>query len=153
VVAVGLKLVEPLALVEVNVPGVMAIVVAPDVAQLSVTLPPEVIVFALAVKELMAGAVPVPFEPEGELTPAQPPSAAQPKRTRSNAARGCKRAQLRPAAGKLLAEMSDRSRIRIADKCRVRICGEATGRKGKGGAVASGGEETGVIVHGGRWAK
>ena len=51
----GLTLVEPLADVEVNVPGVMAILVAPVVTQLSVLLEPEVILVGLAVKELMVG--------------------------------------------------------------------------------------------------
>jgi len=55
VVAVGLMLVEPLADVDVNVPGVMAILVAPVVSQLSVLLEPEVIVVGLAVKELIVG--------------------------------------------------------------------------------------------------
>jgi flagellar biosynthesis protein FliR len=55
VVAVGLTLVEPLADVDVNVPGVMAILVAPVVAQLNVLLEPEVMLVGLAVKELMAG--------------------------------------------------------------------------------------------------
>jgi hypothetical protein len=55
VVAVGLTFVEPLADVEVNVPGVMARLVAPVVAQLSVLLEPEVILVGLAVKELMVG--------------------------------------------------------------------------------------------------
>jgi hypothetical protein len=55
VVTVGLTLVEPLADVEVNVPGVMAILVAPVVTQLSVLLEPEVILVGLAVKELMVG--------------------------------------------------------------------------------------------------
>ncbi len=53
--AVGLTLVEPLADVEVYVPGAMAMLVAPVVAQLSVLLVPDVIVVGLAVKELMAG--------------------------------------------------------------------------------------------------
>jgi len=48
-------LVEPLADVDVNVPGVMAILVAPVVSQLSVLLEPEVIVVGLAVKELIVG--------------------------------------------------------------------------------------------------
>ena len=48
-------LVEPVADVDVNVPGVMAILVAPVVAQLSVLLEPEVIVVGLAVKELIVG--------------------------------------------------------------------------------------------------
>lgn len=52
---VGLTLVEPLADVEVKVPGVMAILVAPVVAQLSVVLEPEVMVVNEAVKLLMTG--------------------------------------------------------------------------------------------------
>ena len=55
VVAVGLTLVEPLANVDVKVPGVMAILVAPVVAQLSVLLEPEVILVGLAVNEPMVG--------------------------------------------------------------------------------------------------
>jgi hypothetical protein len=57
VVAVGLKLVEPLAVVEVKVPGVMARVVAPVTDQLRVALAPEFMVVGLAVKELMVGLV------------------------------------------------------------------------------------------------
>ena len=48
-------LVEPLAAVDVNVPGVMAIVAAPVVAQLSVLLEPEAMLAGLAVKELIVG--------------------------------------------------------------------------------------------------
>jgi flagellar biosynthesis protein FliR len=55
VVAVGLTLIEPAADVDVNVPGVMAILVAPVVAQLSVLLEPEVILVGLAVKESIVG--------------------------------------------------------------------------------------------------
>jgi hypothetical protein len=55
VVAVGLTLVEPLADVEVNVPGVMARLLAPVVTQLSVLLEPEVILEGLALKELISG--------------------------------------------------------------------------------------------------
>ena len=55
VVAVGLRLVEPLADVEVNVPGVMASLLVPVVTQLSVLLEPEVIPVGLAVKELITG--------------------------------------------------------------------------------------------------
>ncbi len=55
VVAVGLTFVEPLADVDVNVPGVMARLVAPVVAQLKVLLEPEVMLVGLAVKELMVG--------------------------------------------------------------------------------------------------
>jgi hypothetical protein len=60
VVAVALTLVEPLADVEVNVPGVMARLVAPLVAQLNMLLEPEVIVEGLAVKEPIVG-LPVVF--------------------------------------------------------------------------------------------
>jgi hypothetical protein len=55
VVAVGLTLVEPLAAVEVKVPGVMAMLVAPLVTQLRVLLEPDVMLVGLAVKELMVG--------------------------------------------------------------------------------------------------
>lgn len=55
VVTVGLTFVEPLADVDVNVPGAMARPVAPVVAQLSVLLEPEVIPVGLAVKELIVG--------------------------------------------------------------------------------------------------
>jgi hypothetical protein len=55
VVAVGLTLVEPLADVDVNVPGAMPILVAPVVAQLSVLLEPAVMFVGLAVKELIVG--------------------------------------------------------------------------------------------------
>jgi len=55
VVAVGLTLVEPLAEVDVNDPGVIARLVTPDVTQLSVVLDPEVTAEGLAVKELMVG--------------------------------------------------------------------------------------------------
>jgi hypothetical protein len=55
VVAVGFTLVEPLADAEVNVPGVMARLVAPVVTQLNVLLEPEAIVAGFAVKELMIG--------------------------------------------------------------------------------------------------
>ena len=55
VVAVGLTFVEPLADVDVKVPGVMAILVAPVVAQLSVLLDPEVIPVGFAVNELITG--------------------------------------------------------------------------------------------------
>lgn len=51
----GLTLVEPLAEVDVKVPGVMATLVAPLVTQLSVLLEPEVMLVGLAVNELMVG--------------------------------------------------------------------------------------------------
>jgi hypothetical protein len=55
VVVVGETAVEPLAAVEVNALGVMLILVAPVVDQLSVLLEPEVILVGLAVKEAMVG--------------------------------------------------------------------------------------------------
>ena len=53
----GLTLVEPLADVDVKVPGVMAMLVAPVVVQLSVLLEPELILVGLAVNELMVGSL------------------------------------------------------------------------------------------------
>lgn len=72
VVAVGLTLVEPLANAEVNVPGVIAMLVAPLVAQLNELLEPEVMLVGLAEKEVMVGLLAVltvtvaveVFEPE-----------------------------------------------------------------------------------------
>jgi hypothetical protein len=55
VVAVGLTVVDPLAEGEVNVPGVMAMLVAPVVTQLSVLLEPEAMLVGLAVKEVIVG--------------------------------------------------------------------------------------------------
>ena len=55
VVAVGFTLAEPLAAADVNVPGVMAMLVAPLADQFSVLLEPDVILAGLAVKELMVG--------------------------------------------------------------------------------------------------
>jgi hypothetical protein len=57
-------LMEPLADVAVNVPGVIAILVAPVVAQLSVLLEPEFMVVGFAAKEVMVGVeVAVGWEP------------------------------------------------------------------------------------------
>lgn len=79
VVEVGLTLVEPLAEVEVYVPGVMAMVVAPLVAQLRVLLAPELMPAGLAANELIAG-----LEPgsEGVLVEPQPGNPAEAERTR-----------------------------------------------------------------------
>jgi hypothetical protein len=57
VVALGLTLVEPLPFVDVKLPGVIAMLVAPVVAQLSALLAPELIVVGFAVKELITGFV------------------------------------------------------------------------------------------------
>ena len=64
VLAFGLTLIEPVADVDVNAPGVMEILVAPVVDQLSVLLEPDFILVGLAVKEPIVGAELVP---EGEL--------------------------------------------------------------------------------------
>ena len=55
VVAVGLTLVEPLAELDVKLPGVMATLVAPLTAQLNVLLEPEAMLVGFAVKELIVG--------------------------------------------------------------------------------------------------
>ncbi len=56
VVAVGLRITDPLADVDAKVPGVMATPVAPEVVQLSVVVEPLMIDAGLAEKELMVGA-------------------------------------------------------------------------------------------------
>ena len=53
----GLTVVEPLAAVEVNVPGVIAIEVAPVVAHVSVLLEPELMLVGFAVNALIVGLV------------------------------------------------------------------------------------------------
>jgi hypothetical protein len=56
VVAVGLTLVDPLAAVDENDPGVMFRLDAPLVAQLRVALEPALILAGFAPKEVMTGA-------------------------------------------------------------------------------------------------
>ena len=78
VVAVGLTLFEPLPNVDVKVPGVMAILVAPVVSQLSVLLVPEFMLVGVAVKEVIAGPESVPeneFDCIAGLQPASPTQA------------------------------------------------------------------------------
>jgi hypothetical protein len=84
VVAVGLLLVDPLADEDANVPGVMAILVAPDDAQLSVLLVPELMVVGFAVKEVIVGVGPFPG---AALVEPQPTSTTQTDRTRTSAQR------------------------------------------------------------------
>jgi hypothetical protein len=55
VVAVGLTVVEPLAEVDVNVPGAMAMLVAPVVVQLSVDESPVNMLAGSAVKDWIEG--------------------------------------------------------------------------------------------------
>ena len=57
VVAVGLTVVEPLADVDVNVPGEMAMLFAPLADQLNVLLEPEFMVAGLLANELIVGGV------------------------------------------------------------------------------------------------
>jgi len=86
-------LVEPLADVEVKVPGVMAILVAPAAAQLSVLLVPEFMLVGFAVNEVIVG--PDSFDNEfDELVP-QPSSPTQTVRTRTRAQR-CTSEELNP---------------------------------------------------------
>jgi hypothetical protein len=54
-VADGLTVVEPVADVDVKEPGVMAMLVALVVAQLSMLVPPAAMLVGLAVKVLMVG--------------------------------------------------------------------------------------------------
>jgi hypothetical protein len=83
VVAVGLTLVVPVADVDVKVPGVMAILVAPVTIQLSVLLAPEVMLVGSAVNEAIVGAG--TFTVGGAITP-QPASPTQIKTTMSRCA-------------------------------------------------------------------
>jgi len=85
VVAVGLMLVEPLADVDVNAPGVMAILVAPAAAQLSVLLVPEFMLVGFAVKEVIIGAEPFPEDEFDEVPEAQPVGPTQTNRVRTRA--------------------------------------------------------------------
>ena len=87
VVAVGLTLVEPLAEVDVNVPGVMAILVAPLVAQLSILLEPEFMLSGSAENEVIVGAEPFPGGGIDEIAELQPASPAQANRMRMCALR------------------------------------------------------------------
>jgi hypothetical protein len=68
--------------VDVNVPGVMARLVAPAATQLSVLLELEVILAGLAVKEVIVGMEPFSV---GELEEPQPVSPTQANRMRASA--------------------------------------------------------------------
>ncbi len=88
VVAAGLTFVEPLEAVDVNVPGVMAMVVAPETDQLSVLLEPEFMLAGAAAKEAICGME--PFAEAGKLAGAlelQLASSAQENRVRASAAK------------------------------------------------------------------
>jgi ABC-type uncharacterized transport system permease subunit len=86
VVAVGVTVVEPLAAAEMNVPGVMAMLVAPVVTQLSVLLEPEAMLAGLAVNKLIVGAEPVAGE---EMFEPQPASSIPASRKSATAERRC----------------------------------------------------------------
>ena len=58
---VGLTSVDPLAEVDVNDPGVIAMVVAPLVAQLKLLLDPELMLVGFAENELIVGLLPAAF--------------------------------------------------------------------------------------------
>ena len=77
VVAVGLTFVEPLADAEVNVPGVMAMPVAPDDAQLSVLLVPELMLIGSTLNEEIVGAASVPGGEPDEVVEPHPANIAQ----------------------------------------------------------------------------
>ena len=62
-------LVEPLADVDANVPGVMAILVAPAAAQLSLLLAPELMLVGFAANEVIVGTEPFPDGEPAELVP------------------------------------------------------------------------------------
>jgi hypothetical protein len=79
VVAVGLMVVEPLADVEVNVPGVIAILVAPVAAQSSALLVPESMLVGSAVKEVIVGPESFPGDALGEPHPVSPKQANRTK--------------------------------------------------------------------------
>ena len=79
-------LVEPLADVDVNVPGVMARLVAPLVAQLNPLLLPEFTLVGFAVKEVMAGTRLLREDEFDEIVEPQPPSPAQAHRMMKNSA-------------------------------------------------------------------
>lgn len=77
VVADGLTLVEPVAEVDVNVPGVTAMLVAPLVTQFKVLLDPALMLALLAVKDVIVGAE--PFTGPGSLLVAAAPQPVRPK--------------------------------------------------------------------------
>jgi hypothetical protein len=104
VVAVGLTLVEPLADVDVNVPGVMAMLAAPLVDQLSVLLEPEFMLSGLAVNELIVGAEPLPGGIIGVIVELQPANKAQTKRMRRFALRSRPKDLISGELGLLLQE-------------------------------------------------
>lgn len=72
---------------DVNVPGVMATLVAPLVAQLIMLLEPEMILSGSAENEVMVGAEPFPGGSIDEIAELQPASPAQTNRMKTSALR------------------------------------------------------------------
>jgi hypothetical protein len=74
---VGLTLVEPLADADVKVPGVMATLAAPAVAQFNVLLAPELMLVGFAPKDVICGREPFPpFAGVDNVAPVHPARAA-----------------------------------------------------------------------------
>ena len=72
VVAAGLTTIDAFADAETELPGEMVTLVAPDVVQLRVVLPPTVIAAGLAANEMTVGAEAVAGTLTGEVQPVQP---------------------------------------------------------------------------------
>jgi hypothetical protein len=83
VVADGREDVEPVAEVDAKFPGVMVTLVAPEVAQLSVVLVPEMMLVGLAEKDAMVGAAVCVTGPVDAPFP-QPPGPPQVERSKAN---------------------------------------------------------------------
>lgn len=75
-VEVGLTLVEPVAEVDVKVPGVMARLVAPVTDQLNVVLEPGLMPVGFAANDVIVGGEPFPEEDD------VPPQAAKPRQAK-----------------------------------------------------------------------
>jgi hypothetical protein len=95
-------LVEPLADVDVNVPGVMTMLVAPVVAQFSVLPAPEVMLVGLAAKDVIVGTEPFPEDEPDELAEPQPARPAQAHRVRTSAQRCSPEESSRQGLGRYL---------------------------------------------------
>ena len=104
VVTVGLTFNEPLVDVDVNVPGVTAIVSAPLVDQLNMLLEPEFMLSGPAVNELIVGAEPFPGVVIGEIDELQPASKAQANRMTTSALRSSPKDLISGELGLLLQE-------------------------------------------------
>lgn len=83
VLAVGLTLVDPLAAVDENEPGVMVRLDAPLVAQLRVALEPALIPAGFVPNEVMTGADSLSEADDCELP--EPPQPVKPEHSSSNA--------------------------------------------------------------------